>query len=163
MTQRQRAADGVDDDRAAARGRASGQPARVRPPRPVAVLIASAFLVVNGLVSTVLSISVAGELGDQVSGIGPLVAVSVALGLATTVLGVLLHFGRGWLVTLNVTAVAGFLELTSGVPAGWISGGLDVAVVLVLLWHRPWFAWRPVDASGEGEAGGAPEEDGGAA
>lgn len=163
MTQRQRAADGVDDDGDAAPSRASAQPARVRPPRPVAVLIASAFLVVNGLVSTVLSISVAGELGDQVAGIGPLAAISIALGLATTILGVLLHFGRGWLVTLNVTAVAGFLELTSGVPAGWVSGALDVTVVLVLLWHRPWFAWRADGGEDEGEAGGAPEEDGGAA
>lgn len=163
MTQRRRAAG--DEDAIATEGESSQVPQPVRPPRPVAVLVASAFLVVNGLVSTVLSISVAGELGDQVPGIAPLAAVSIALGLATTILGVLLHFGRGWLVTLNVAAVAGFLELTSGLPAGWISGGLDVAVVIVLLWHRPWFAWSPSTADGrdEGEAGGAPEEDGGAA
>ncbi len=131
----------------------------VRPPRPVAVQLASALLIVSGLLSTLLSFDAVGRLGDQTPGIEPLALLSVALGLATALLGVLLHFGRGWLVTLNASAIAGFLELMSGIPAGWILGTVDVAVVLVLVWHRPWFAWTPRGGAG----GGAPEEDEGAA
>lgn len=132
-----------------------------RPPRPWLVTVTSAFLVVDGLVSAVLSLDLAGRLADTTPGIEPLALLSVGLGLATTVLGVLLHFGRGWIVAINVSAVAGFLELTSNTPAGWITGVIDVGVVLLLLWTRPWFAWSP-DGDDE-EGGGGQEEDGTAA
>jgi hypothetical protein len=46
-------------------------------------------------------------------------------------------------VAVNVAAVAGFLELTSGSAQGILFGVLDVAVVLILMRHRPWFHWSP--------------------
>ncbi len=129
-----------------------------RPPRPLLVEIASAVLIVDGLLSTILSLDLAGRLADQNGGIEPLALFTIAFGLATTLLGVLLHFGRAWLVTLNVAAIAGFLELTAASPAGLVTGAIDVLVVLALLWTRPWFAWRPgaaaIQDEDDGQGGG---------
>ncbi len=128
------------------------------------VELAAAFLVVNGVLSTIASIDVVGRIGDRTPGIEPLALLALAIGIATTALGVLVRFGHAWLVTVNVAAIAGFLELTSGTSAGLVTGLIDVTVVLALVWARPWFLWRadtvaPPDANDGGRgAGGAPEE-----
>jgi hypothetical protein len=131
---------------------------RERPPRPAAVVVAAAFLIVDGLLSVVMSLDVFGRLLDGIGALEPLALLSVAIGFATVLLGVLVHFGRAWLLTLNVAAIAGFLELTAGTPAGLLTGAVDVLVVVILLWARPWFAWSPRPDGN----GGAPEEEGAA-
>jgi hypothetical protein len=54
---------------------------------------------------------------------------------------------------VNYVAVAGFLELTSGLPQGWLYGALDVLVVVILLAQRPWFAWTPEQEDGTDPTG----------
>jgi hypothetical protein len=129
--------------RAPQRRTPEGMPVPERPSRPVLVELASAILVVGGLMSVLSSLDVAMHLAEQTSGVEPLAALTIAIGLAAVVLGILVRLGRAWLVAINVVAVAGFLELTSGSIVGLLFGGLDVFVVLVLMIERPWFAWRP--------------------
>jgi hypothetical protein len=121
----------------------SDEPGWQRPPRPVAVELATAIVIVSGVMSVLQSIEAYARLAQDGADTGPLVGLALLIGIASVVIGVLLRTGRAWLVGLNVLAVAGFLELISGVPIGWVFGGLDVMVVLVLLVHRPWFAWTP--------------------
>ena len=125
-----------------------------RPRRPVSVELAAAILIVGGFVSILGSIQAIGHLidaGEPVDGLAP---VTVGIGVAILVLGILLRAGRAWFVTINVVAVLGFLELTSGSVAGIVLGALDVLVVLILAAERPWFRWRP--AAGAGTAPGQP-------
>ena len=113
-----------------------------RPRRPVAVEFAAAGLVVGGCVSILGSIQAIASLsaaGQPVDGLAP---VTLGIGAAIMVLGLVVRSGRGWLVTVNVVAVLGFLELTSGTIAGIVLGALDVLVVLALVSERPWFQWR---------------------
>jgi len=114
-----------------------------RPRRPAAVELAAAILVVGGFISILTSIQAIGHLigtGESVDVIGPL---DIAIGVAILVLGLLVRAGRAWLVTINVVAVLGFLELTSVTVAGIVLGALDVLVVIILAAERPWFQWRP--------------------
>jgi hypothetical protein len=129
---------------------ASQEPERPsRPRRPVGVELAAAIMVVSGLIATLISIEAAmslsarGELDDG------LAIVSIAIGIAFVILGVLVRTGRAWLVAVNVAAIAGFLELISGSAVGFLFGALDVLVVVLLMRDRPWF-------HGPGEE---PEED----
>lgn len=124
-------------------------PGRHRPDRPALIELASALLVVGGVLSLVASIEVIARVADQTGDVDPIAWLALAFGVATVVLGVLTRFGRAWIVTVNVTAVAGFLEITSLTPAGLLVGALDVFVVIVLIANRPWFAWRP---GGDAEA-----------
>jgi hypothetical protein len=109
----------------------------------VLVELASAILVVGGLVGILNSIEVAMRLAEAGPGVEPIAGLTLGIGLVSVVLGILTRYGRAWLVTLNVVAIAAFLELTSGAMTGLLFGGLDVFVVVVLLLHRPWFAWTP--------------------
>jgi hypothetical protein len=123
----------------------------VRPPRPIAVELASALLVINGLISALTSVLVAGRIAETVSGIEPLAMLMIGIGLGTAVLGLLTRYGHAWIVTINVAAVAGFLGFTSATVQGLLAGVVYVTVVLLLLWTRPWFAWSP-DADDEAQA-----------
>ena len=121
---------------------ATGAHEQARPPRrrrPILVELASALLIVGGVLNLLLSIQVIAALGQQGSEVGPLTLVTIVLAAATLVLGVLVRFGRAWLVTINVVAVVAFLELTSGSPVGLVFGGVDTVVVVALLLERPWF------------------------
>jgi hypothetical protein len=73
----------------------------------------------------------------------PLVVLFVTIGLLTMLTGFALRSGHWWLFGVNFVAVAAFLELTSFTVQGLFSGAVDLLVVIVLLVHRPWFAWRP--------------------
>ena len=110
-----------------------------RPPRPIGVELAAAIMIITGAMSTLISIEAAASFDAQGELDGPLAALSIGLGIAFVVLGVLVRTGRAWLVALNVAAVAGFLELISGSAAGLLFGALDVAVVVLLMRDRPWF------------------------
>jgi hypothetical protein len=131
-------------------GLPSDEPGMRRPPRPTAVELATAIVIVSGALSVLTSIDAYArmtELGSEGTG---LTIPSIALGLAMVALGILLRYGRAWLVGVNVLAIAGFLELISGTPIGIVFGGLDALVVIVLLVHRPWFVWRPGSVPGTG-------------
>lgn len=110
-------------------------------PRPVLVELASAILVVGA--ATNLLISVDGLMGMAQSGgdIGVPTLITIAVATVTLALGLAVRFGRAWLVTVNVMAVIGFLELLSQTSIGYVFGGLDVFVVLALMRERPWFEW----------------------
>jgi hypothetical protein len=126
-----------------------------RPPRPLAVEIATAIVIVSGAMSVLLSIDVFARMSDLGNAGTELTLPSIALGLASLLLGILLRYGRAWLIGVNVLAIAGFLELLSGTPLGLVSGSLDALAVVVLMVHRPWFTWRP----GQPPAGGRDDTD----
>jgi len=134
-------------------GLPSDEPGMQRPPRPMAVELATAMVIVSGLVSVLISIEAFARMSELGSEGTELTLPSLAIGLALVILGVLLRFGHAWLVGVNVLAIAGFLELISGAPIGIVFGALDVVAVIVLLVYRPWFVWRL--PSGRGAAGGA--------
>jgi hypothetical protein len=119
----------------------------------MAVELATALVIVSGAVSVLISVEAFARMNQLGSAGTQLTLPSIAIGLATIVLGVLLRYGRAWLVGVNVLAVAGFLELLSGAPIGIVFGALDAIAVVVLMVHRPWFAWRP------GEPRGGPSDD----
>jgi hypothetical protein len=111
-----------------------------RPRRPVGVELAAAIMIVSGVISALTSIEAAMAFSAQGELDEPLAVASVALGVATVILGLLVRVGRAWLVAVNVAAVAGFLEIISGTAVGWLFGALDVVVVVLLMNDRPWFA-----------------------
>ena len=114
-----------------------------RPRRPVAVEFAAAVLVVGGFVSVLGSIQALAQMQAEGASIDGLGVVTIGIGVVLMVLGLVVRSGRGWLLAINVVAVLGFLELTSGQLAGIVLGTLDVLVVLALAAERPWFQWRP--------------------
>jgi len=144
-----------DDDDApipSARGRKRGNPSGLRdaphgpqrPPRPALVELATALLIVSGLLSLVLSVGAVANLADSGSDVSPiLLVIALALGVAVPVVGFALRGGYWWLLGVNLVAVTSFLELTSGSPQGLLFGGIDLFVVVVLLANRDWFAWSP--------------------
>jgi len=105
----------------------------------VLVEIASALLIVSGAMNLLISVQVLAALGERGEDIGPLTIVTIALAAATLALGLLVRYGRAWLVAINLVAVVAFLELTSGDPVGLLFGGVDTFVVVALLIERPWF------------------------
>lgn len=125
-----------------------------RPPRPVLVELGTALLIVNGLIGFVTSIETILALSDRGELTPFAAALFLLLGVGMVVLGVALRYGRWWLLGVNVIAVAGFLELTSGTAQGLLYGAIDVIVVVVLLANRPWFAWTPATA----DVPGPPED-----
>lgn len=129
-------------------GLPSDEPGMQRPPRPLAVEVATAIVIVSGAMSVLLSIDAFVRMSELGSAGTELTLPSIVLGLGSLILGVLLRYGRAWLVGVNVLAIAGFLELISGTPMGMVTGGLDAIAVVVLLVHRPWFAWRPGQVPG---------------
>ena len=121
----------------------AGMPEPERPSRPILVELASAILVVGGLMSVLSSTDVVMRLSTQGEAVDTLALLSLAIGVAGIVLGILIRFARGWLVALNLVAIAAFLELTSASIVGLVFGSLDLFVVLVLLFEQSWFRWRP--------------------
>jgi hypothetical protein len=107
-------------------------------PRPAVVELAAAILIVGGVLGLFGAIVAAASLppGNEL-----LIAVTVALDVASILVGVLIRTGRLWIVDVNYVAVVGFLDLTAAAssPLALILGIADVLVVVVLLVHRPWF------------------------
>jgi hypothetical protein len=119
------------------------------------VEIASALLVVEGGVNLLFSIQVLMNLAQAGEPIEMLTVISIAVATLNLALGLAVRMGRGWLVTVNIVAVLGFLELLSSTPVGIFFGALDVFVVLALVHERPWFEEKAVERR---EAGGRPVE-----
>jgi hypothetical protein len=114
-------------------------PERARPPRPVLVELASAILVVGGALSFVTSVEAVASMADEGGIEASIALLSVFIGAASVILGLVLRTGRAWLIGVNAVAVAGFLELTSGSIVGLLYGALDVFVVVALVASRDWF------------------------
>jgi hypothetical protein len=109
-----------------------------RHPRPVLVELAAAVLIVGGVLGALGAVGGAGALPG---GSGGLLAVTIALNVVSIAIGLLIRMGRLWILDVNYVAVLGFLDLTAGAssPLGLLLGIADVAVVVILLVHRPWF------------------------
>lgn len=110
--------------------------------RPVLVELASALLIVGGAINLLISVDGLIKLAQVGTEIGILTVITIALGISTFALGLLVRYGRAWLVTVNAVAILGFLELLSGTSVGLLFGALDVLVVLALASERPWFEWE---------------------
>lgn len=119
-----------------------------RLPRPAAIELAAAILIVGGVLGLIGSIAGAAALP---AGTGLLLAVTVALNVASIVVGLLIRMGRLWLVAVNYVAVIGFLDLTAAgsSPLALILGIADIAVVVILMINRPWFRRRAAARNGE--------------
>jgi hypothetical protein len=107
------------------------------------VELATAMLIVSGLVSLFLSLGAVSTLasGGELS---PLLAVlALVLGVAVPIVGLALRGGSWWLLGVNLVAVASFLELTAGSAEGLLFGAIDLFVLVALIANRAWFAWSP--------------------
>jgi hypothetical protein len=72
---------------------------------------------------------------------GLLIMVLNGLMIAT---GLLIRRARGWILALNVSAIALFIELTLIPDAfGILFASMDLIVLFALLRHRAWFQWTP--------------------
>lgn len=116
-----------------------------RPSRPALVELAAAILVVGGALGLVGASTAAAGLP---AGTEPLVVLAVVLDVGAIVAGVLVRFGRWWVVAVNYVAVLGFLDLVAsgGSALALLRGVADVGVVIILVLSKPWFdalaAWR---------------------
>jgi hypothetical protein len=110
-------------------------------PRPILIELASALLIVGAVINLLFSIDVLNELVRGGSEFGVFAFLTIALATTSLGLGIAIRYGRLWLVTLNVSAVLGFLELMSMQPVGIFFGAIDVLIVIALVRERPWFEW----------------------
>jgi hypothetical protein len=139
-------------------------PEAERPRRPVLVELAAAILIIGS--ATDAAISFESMATGATTEARLLAAASVSLGLLLAILGLLIRSGRAWLVTVNLVAVAAFLELQSLTLAGLLAAVFDMVVVGILLRERWWFQWKPAatlpdDAAAQADDG-ASLDDGGA-
>jgi len=115
------------------------------PSRPALVELAAAVLVVGGVIGF---LGVLAALPGVPPGAEPVVVGTIALDVGSIALGVLVRFGRAWILAVNYAAVLGFLDLLGAgeSPLALMLGLADIAVVGILLSHKPWFdatrAWR---------------------
>lgn len=135
------AADVPADDRPAA----DDLPA-ARPSRPVAIELAAAVLIVGGMVGLIERLATAGDYVDE-PGVAAGLALATVLDVLLIVVGLLVRGGRGWVLGINVLAVAAFVYLTAGLnPVTLFFAAVYGAVLVLLLISRPWFdalrAWR---------------------
>jgi len=107
----------------------------------VLVELAAAILVIGSGMDTVSSLEgLATAVSPEARLLGGL---SVAAGCGLIALGILIRGRRAWLLTLNVVAIAAFLELRSVTFGGILAAVLDMLVVGILLRERWWFRWVP--------------------
>lgn len=118
--------------------RSQDEPEAPRPPRPAAVELAAALLIVGGAINVVAALSSVASLPP---GTGSILALTMALAIGSIVVGVLVRLGRLWLVAVNYAAVLGFLDLlgAGASPLALMLGLADIVVVLLLFRHKPWF------------------------
>ena len=121
-----------------------------RGPRPVAIELAAALLIVTGLVQLFGAIGASGSLAP---GSGGLIALSIALDLGTILAGLLTRSGRLWLLVVNYVAVLGFLDLLriTASPVALMLALVDGFVLYAVFTNRPWFS-RPRDDATDGRS-----------
>jgi len=114
-----------------------------RPPRPALIELSGALLIVAG------ALGLFGALLDpsRPAGLELLALLTIALNIIQIVVGVLVRYGRFWLLDVNYVAILGFLDL-SGAGASSLAlllGLIELGVVAVLFMYRSWFdgRWAP--------------------
>jgi hypothetical protein len=117
-----------------------------RPSRPVAVELAAAVLIIGGMVGLIERLASAPDYPDE-PGVATGLALSTLLDVLLIVVGLLVRSGRGWVLGINVLAVATFVYLTAGLnPVALFFAAVYGAVLVMLLLNRPWFdalrEWR---------------------
>jgi hypothetical protein len=112
--------------------------ADLRPARPAAIELAGAILIVSGVLGIVGAVGAASGLP---AGTALVFVVTAALNLGSIVIGLLVRFGRAWLLAVNYVAVLGFLDLAAGAGSGLalLFGIADIVVVVILFLNKPWF------------------------
>lgn len=116
-----------------------------RPARPAVVELAAAILIVGGALGLLGGFTAAPSLP---SGTESVFVLAIVLDIGAIVAGVLVRFGRWWIVAINYVAVLGFLDLVAsgGSLLALLRGVADVIVVVILVLTKPWFdalaAWR---------------------
>ena len=108
------------------------------PARPGVIELAGAILIVSGVLGLVGTI---GASSDLPAGTELILVLTAALNLGSIAIGVLVRFGRAWLLDVNYVAVLGFLDLVAGAGSGLalLLGIADVVVVVILLLNKQWF------------------------
>jgi len=108
--------------------------------RPPLVEMAAALLIVAGAVQLVSAIGAVAT-GNLPPGAEGLLALTIAIDLATIIAGALTRAGRLWLLVVNYVAVIGFLDLlrsTTSIVA-LVLAVVDLVVLYVLFTNRDWF------------------------
>jgi hypothetical protein len=110
-------------------------------PRPAAVELAAAILIIGGILGLIGALGGAAGLPP---GTGALLAVTIALDVSSIVVGALIRMGRLWIVAVNYVAVLAFLDLLAagGSSIALIRGIGEIAAVVILLVYRSWFVAR---------------------
>jgi hypothetical protein len=133
------------------------KPAVERPRRPTLVEVAAAILIVGSATDALISLE---GMTTAPTALGRVVAATaVSVGLLLVILGFQIRGGRAWLVTLNLVAVAAFLELQTLSFVGLLAALFDMLVVGILLRERWWFQWVPPDERTDDELKREPERD----
>jgi hypothetical protein len=128
-----------------------------RYPRPAAVELAAAILIIGGIIGLIGAI---GGMAALPPGTEAITALTITLDIASIVVGVLVRMGRLWIVDVNYVAVLGFLDIlaAAGSNLALLRGLGEIAVVVILILHRPWFVARSGsrDEEDEGSNGANP-------
>lgn len=118
----------------------AGEPAAppARRPRPGAIELAAALLIIGGVLQLVGAIGAASSLPE---GTEVVLLLSIAIDIVTIATGVLIRSGRLWLFDVNYVAVLGFLDLTrsGSSPIAVMLAITAIVVVVILVVNRPWF------------------------
>ncbi|HEX5013181.1 MAG TPA: hypothetical protein VFV72_03400 [Candidatus Limnocylindrales bacterium] len=111
-----------------------------RPARPPLVEMAAALLIVTGAIQLLSAIGAVAT-GNLPPDAGGLLALTVAIDVATIAAGVLVRAGRLWLLVVNYVAVIGFLDLLRSTQSivAVVLAVVDLAVLYVLFTNREWF------------------------
>jgi hypothetical protein len=119
-----------------------GEDASTLPPpaRPGAVELAAAILIVGGVLG-ILGTAASSVSAPPTAAVVPFLGLTVALNLASIVVGVIVRLGRLWLLAVNFVAVLGFLDLTraGANPLALMLGVADVVALVIMFVHKPWF------------------------
>jgi hypothetical protein len=104
--------------------------------------VASALLIIGGLVGVATGSS------PFQPGVGPLALMILGLNLLTIVVGIRIRQGGWWVLALNVTVIALFLELSAlPSPIAGLFVLFDGLILVTLVRHRSWFDQRASEAS----------------
>jgi hypothetical protein len=110
----------------------------LRPQRPAPIELAAAILIVSGVLGLVGAIGAASGLP---AGTEQLLVITAAMNVGSAAIGILVRFGRAWIVAVNYVAVLGFLDLLGAGGSGLalMLGVADIVVFVLLFVHKPWF------------------------
>jgi hypothetical protein len=111
---------------------------KLRPQRPAAIEFAAAILIVSGVLGLVGAMGAASGLP---AGMEQLLVITAAMNVGSVAIGILVRFGRAWIVAVNYVAVLGFLDLLGAGGSGLalMLGVADIVVIVLLFVHKPWF------------------------